>query len=988
MEKIVSEIKLFVIETYKTIESDMDVNIFKYDKFESTKFRKRLNKELKNDNSLHYKYEDKYECVAYGDIDHCETEEQVINILKYICNMYDVEFSELSYTLSNKKENDNGAHWTIPSIQTNIKSLKIQMKEVRQKFNTNIQYVDNSVYKSWGWLRLPYQTNNNKKTIHRIIQGEPIDFLLHYVENCKFTSYKEEEVFIKPLIKQTFELNYKLLDELSDEFHSGYERWRNMCFFMKNLNYTVDDFINYSKGKDYKNDLECIKMWDSTRLKEGITEAYFYSRLKENKPDIFASFNFKFDYPITKFINEEDIININQRYLIDIETNSNLTDMNDKLTSEIDKFFNTDIKTFSIKSPYDTGKTKLLQRIFNKYQPKKILWLSYRKTLTNDILGSFAESFNFKDYQNKEYNADRLIIQLESLLKLKPNMMFADDEFDIPSYDLVIIDEIESILSHFDSPTFKNQSREVFNWMNEILKVSNKMIVLDGDINDRTYNFINNFGSSINFVNNIKINKRKFFITTQKDSFIKDIINDVNNNKKIVICSMSSKKCSDIYDIIEKECKDKKVLIYTGKTDDRNKLDLKDVNEHWSKCDVLIYSPTIESGVNFDMPYFDKIYGIVCLHSTSQRAFCQMLSRVRKINDSTIKILNVNFNITLNEITENNKYQYDEIKHSLINLDVIKMKELINNGKIKKELELYDSNYVFNKIEILYKNDYYFLGQLKSLVEAKGHQFILDSTEYKPIKKKDDNDLDDEKVDELLKVPDITIIEYDILINKQSDSQATAEDKMKIKKYVFKKCLGVDILNQELIDNYDFSTIKKYIGLIDSHNIIKSTDNKYTEEIKRVEIVQKLINDLGFNNLYDRETFQNKDEFLSRIEHLDNFKDDKSLRILFNCRSIKSNFDSIKSFLGCMNSMLEPYSIKIQSNRKKENQKEVYYYSLNYISGREYIEELLQYRINKGLKVLGNRQYTPTEHYKELIKIKPLVEEVDEDETVYFPHRK
>ena len=198
--------------------------------------------------------------------------------------------------------------------------------------------------------------------------------------------------------------------------------------------------------------------------------------------------------------------------------------------------------------------------------------------------------------------------------------------------------------------------------------------------------------------------------------------------------------------------------------------------------------------------------------------------------------------------------------------------------------------------------------------------------------------LDDEKVDELFSVPYITPIEYDMLIHKQSESQATVEYKMKIKKYVFKKCLGVDILNQELIDNYDFSTIKKYVGLIDSQNIIKSTDNKYTEEIKRVEIVQKLINDLGFTNLYDRKTFQNKDEFLSRIEHLDNFKDDKSLRILFNCRSIKSNFDSIKSFLGCMNSMLEPYSIKIQSNRKKENQKEVYYYSLNYIKGREYIE--------------------------------------------------
>ena len=120
---------------------------------------------------------------------------------------------------------------------------------------------------------------------------------------------------------------------------------------------------------------------------------------------------------------------------------------------------------------------------------------------------------------------------------------------------------------------------------------------------------------------------------------------------------------------------------------------------------------------------------------------------------------------------------------------------------------MYDSNYVFNKIENLYKTDYYFLGQLKQIVESKGHEFILDASPYKPVVNKSDDS--DEKVDGLLLVEDITNNEYDMLIHKQSESQATAEDKMKIKKHVFKKCLGVDILNQELIDNYDFSTIKK-----------------------------------------------------------------------------------------------------------------------------------------------------------------------------------
>lgn len=1009
----------------------------------------KLNKKLKKNKGYHYQYKETYDCIAYGDIDKCETRQQVIDILSYICDMYDIETDNMAYTMSNPKPNSYGTHWTIPIIRTNMTTLKIRMKEVGEKFNINgVKYVDTSVYKKSGFLRLPRQTNEDKPTKHKIIQGKPIDFLLHYVFNCWYSDYKEE-VKIEPkksVIAQYYEPNYKLLDELTNEFHSDYSSWRNMSYFMKNLNYSVDDFIKYSRGKNFSGEDKCIKMWNATKVKEGITEAYFYARLKETKPEVFAVFNsdIKIDYvpggqhnplglcPITKFINEEDIITISNRHLI-AETNSKLTDMKDILTLNIHKFFNSNTKSFSIKSPYDTGKTCLLKKIFTKYQPKKILWLSYRKTLTNDILGSFADDYNFKDYQKKEYDADRLIIQLESTMKLKPHIMFLDDEEKIPSYDLIIIDEIESILSHFDSPTFKNQSRETFNWICEIIKVSNKIIALDGDIGNRTYNFLNYFGTSTNIVNDIKINKRSFSILSDKEPFYKKLIDDIQSNKKIVICSMSSKKCSDIYDMIKEKFPNKQIQLtdisdifekkypetyihikkkyplieditniireeypyeyklirkgnipshniklYTGKTDDKNKDDLLDVNKYWSECDILIYSPTIESGVNFDMVHFDKMYGIICLHSTSQRAFCQMLSRVRKIKDTTITILNANANLILNPITDKNKYNYDEVKNSLINLNVINSKEIITNGNIKKELELYDSNYVFNKIETLYKNEYYFLGQLKSLVESKGHDWFFDGyVPKKENKKKKKGEEEIEITDELLGVKDITTQEYKDLIQKQSESIATAEDKLRIKKYVFKKCVGVDILNQEIIDDYDFSTIKKYIGLIDKRNIKQTTDNKYTEEIKRVEIINQLINNIGFENLYDKKSID-ENELLSNIKDMNIFKDAKSLRILFDVRTIQKDFDTTKSLLGCVNSMLKPYSIKIQSTEITVKQEKTYVYYLTNIKGREYIEELLQYRINKGLKIEGNRVYEPTDHYIKLIK--PKTEEDSDDE--------
>lgn len=963
----------------KYILDESDGKYFENKKYE--KNRKRLNEQLSNDESFHYRYFTEFECIVYGDIDKCETEEKVIEILKYISKKYETDFENMAYTLSNPEINSYGSHWTIPSIQTNMSSLKIMMTEVMKIYNTEIKYIDVSVYKNNGWLRLPNQTNNEKKTIHKIIQGEPINFLLHYVEDTEFTSYREEEIIEYPklLIKQNIEPNYKLLNELSDEFQSGYERWRNMAFFMKNLNYTYDDFLSMSRGKDFAGEKKCDQMWKSTRIKEGITEAYFYSRLKETKPDVFTSLNLKFDYPITSFINEDEIIKMSQRRLIPSLENPNIDDMNDVLPFNINKLFNSDNKSLSIKSPYDTGKTTLLSLLIKKYEPKKILWLSYRKTLTNDILGSFSKEFNFKDYQDKDYDAERLIIQLESLIKLKPYLMFADDEIEIPSYDLIIIDEIESILNHFNPTTFKGGERDVFNWMVEIIKVSKKMIVLDGDISNRTYNFLNNFGTSINIVNDIKINKKNFVITTNKEIYLKEIKRDIEQNNKIVIASMSSKQCNNIFDEIRSICENKKVLIYTGQSSDNTKDDLKEVNKNWSDCDVLIYSPTIESGVNFDMKHFKKLYGIICLGSTTQRAFCQMLSRVRKFEEDTITILNVNFQLKINDINDNNRYYYDEVKNSMINLDVIKMKEVINNGKIKKELDLYDSNYIFNKIEFMYKNDYYFLAHLRDIVISKGHTFELDQTEYKKKKKEKDKEKSE---DILLSIPNINRMEYEQLLSKQAECQASELDKLKIKKYVFMKSLGVDDLNQELINDYDFSTIKKYVGLMNIENITKSSSNHYVEEVKRVEIIQKLINDLGFKNMYDRKTILNKDEFLSRIENLESFNDDKGLRILFNCRSIQKNFDSIKSFLGCVNSMLLPYSLKVQSNRKKEDNKETYNYSLDKIKERIYIDELLQYKINKGYKINTDiRVYTPTEYYKDLVK---EVKEIDNDEKVIF----
>ena len=81
---------------------------------------------------------------------------------------------------------------------------------------------------------------------------------------------------------------------------------------------------------------------------------------------------------------------------------------------------------------------------------------------------------------------------------------------------------------------------------------------------------------------------------------------------------------------IKKGISRKKVLTYTGSSDDNTNKDFNDVTNIWNKCDILIYSPTCEAGVNFDIEHFDRMFGILSNKSTSPRWFLQMLARIEK----------------------------------------------------------------------------------------------------------------------------------------------------------------------------------------------------------------------------------------------------------------------------------------------------------------------------------------------------------------------
>ena len=174
---------------------------------------------------------------------------------------------------------------------------------------------------------------------------------------------------------------------------------------------------------------------------------------------------------------EHESIEIDTRYLV--PNDGNYTKDQQTFKDAADQFEAQDTKTLLIKSAYGTGKTYFLQQLMKKPQEyKRVLFITYRQTLARDIDRNF-KALGFKNYLDgqddpKVWNADRLIVQFDSLLKVmntEENLLTGTFN---GKYDMIVLDEIESLLMHMDGETMKGKEIQTFNFFDALLKLSRR----------------------------------------------------------------------------------------------------------------------------------------------------------------------------------------------------------------------------------------------------------------------------------------------------------------------------------------------------------------------------------------------------------------------------------------------------------------------------------------------------------------------------------
>lgn len=614
-----------------------------------------------------------------------------------------------------------------------------------------------------------------------------------------------------------------------------------------------------------------------------------------------------------------DSIKFTSNYLLNTQVET-IKDNKSFVSSHMINWMTNNVKTMAILACYNSGKSDIVHKLIEEFNPPRILFISYRQTLTNEFAGTYQD-LDIQSYLDDQYDANRLICQIESLYKLMPKCQFIGQTAFVPTYDIVVIDEIESVLNHFMSSTIENKT-ETFSLMKDIVFSASKVLALDGDFHNRSYTYLKSFGDVTVLQNEVKKDKRHFIFTNDRNDFETKVDADLKSGKNVVVVSMSSKIATHFYSIYHETYPS---LLHCAKSDDKDKEKLKNVNKNWLTTKFLAYSPSVEAGVNFSLDHFDKIYFILSPKSTSPRGLLQMGSRVRKVTDANILVyLN---NMPFKE--KSNFYTYDEMKAYVCEVysNYLKPIRTLNNDLnkivISYNFDLFAEILVYNETERANKTSNLFVAYLIKLLTEKGHTY--EHSQIRASKKAFKKDL--LLKNEVLNAPDIEQSEYRILFGKQCKNQATREDKIKIERYEIKQDWNVTVITDEFLTKFYGKTyvlfnLKMLLNseVLDPYAMIG--DDKCSiifdkaEKIEQIKMLKEVITKLGFIKPGDgikvmKDQFEKNVKDVIKMSQL--FVNTNKSQPLFEYSKGKiCEVETIKQFMGFLNSLLSEWGIVIK----------------------------------------------------------------------------
>jgi hypothetical protein len=253
-----------------------------------------------------------------------------------------------------------------------------------------------------------------------------------------------------------------------------------------------------------------------------------------------------------------------------------------------------------------------------------------------------SEDFEIQNYQQVDEkseikNYDKIVIQLESLL-------FAND-----SYDLIVLDEVESILNQFSSDTMCSKYLQIFKKLETLILNSTKVVCADAFILNRSLNFIRTIcekTESITMLHNHKPPEKRIAYQVESDEFDNVLMEEIQKNRKVFGCFSSKSQLIEFKMKLIAEYGDdyvndlKNFLIYYSRCGNKITDTMKSMNLNWKNVKhAILTSPSITVGNSFVNTQPDEMVDRIFMKmmpSCTVRDMFQTHRRVRHVSDNVL----------------------------------------------------------------------------------------------------------------------------------------------------------------------------------------------------------------------------------------------------------------------------------------------------------------------------------------------------------------
>ena len=713
------------------------------------------------------------------------------------------------------------------------------------------------------------------------------------------------------------------------------------------------EYINnfYSLNDDFKVN---INRQITAQLKSKINKYTFnYNGLKVNVKNGNVSYDDKYTNIFLEYDNREQYSNDKMIFDEEYETREEFCEA----------VYNADNNLILLNGKWGSGKTATLDRIIEE-KKTGIVCLSENNPLNGQLKKrlsrngvNFISHLDFKD------------LNLTTTSKHKNYIISFESIHLINEIEYLILDEVVSVIQHFNSTLTMDKHNKNYNEESPLLKkytmlvdIVNKakrIYCMDADITEEIKLMIENMFNvppktkSFNLLYH-NYNDYTFNYFNDKSMIENQINKDINKNLVIVSNrsdyvntyeKMYNNKVSSLLKITKEELtyykNGVKDIVLNGDREIREFIYNINDNIEKYKPQLLIYSPKLSTGVSIDIIHYDKVICIADNKSVSARSLIQMLFRVRNLKDKTMNIYiagephrpnnKFNFNFASNLLSDM-KHQLDKYNNETIKIltdfnDVETVKKEQNHYDYDNSSKNLDDNYIelrtYNLLEKLKTSNIFIQDFFK--IFCINHGFSLNYIELKEQFKSDFKEKKDaNKYDKALLYQKIELItpvkyiQYKELMKSDEWADKSPYDKDKIEKEVnkFNELVKININTS----SYSSFGLYQYDKLVDMYDRLNNNiEWIYNFQTERKGIIDKQIKYLKNIETKCVDYTSEKVHLKLQFKHTDDLIKHFNLKIGSNSKKNMTDFNKIiiENLLWYNNNLLTKYN----KNNKKTIEK-------------------------------------------------------------------